>query len=261
MFKKIILISLYILTTACTTVPITNRNQLSLVSDREINSLSAQQYRKVISSAKISNNRAQTQNLNRVGSQIAKAVAEFYRENGLRQNFQWEFNLIEDDKQINAWAMPGGKIAVYTGILPYTQNNTGLATVLGHEIAHVIAKHANERFSQQMLAQLGLTALSIAITEQPAATQNILMQAAGIGTQVGVLNPFSRQQESEADRIGLILMAKAGYDPRKAVDFWQRMSKSGKQKPPELLSTHPSDTTRLNNIKKYMNEALVHYKK
>jgi len=162
--------------------------------------------------------------------------------------------LIKDDKTANAWVMPGGKAAVYTGILPYTRNETGLAVVLGHEVAHAIAGHGNERMSQGLLAQMGGAALSVALAENSPATQNLFMQAYGAGATVGLLLPYSRLHESEADRIGLTLMARAGYDPREAVPFWERMNKKGERRPPEFLSSHPAPSTRIANIKKYLNQ-------
>lgn len=157
--------------------------------------------------------------------------------------------------------MPGGKIAVYTGILPATQDETGLAVVLGHEVAHAIANHGGERMSQQLLVQLGATGLSVALSQQPAQTQQILLQAYGAGTNIGFILPYSRSHELEADHIGLILMARAGYNPREAIPFWQRMSKMGGERPPEFLSTHPEPERRIEDIKKELPEAMKYYKK
>jgi predicted Zn-dependent protease len=201
--------------------------------------------------------------LRTVGARIARATEELMRERGLEEdlkNYKWEFNLIEDDKTVNAWCMPGGKVAFYTGILPITRNETGIAVVMGHEIAHAIAKHGNERMSQGLLTQLGGAALSVALSTQPAATSNLFMTAYGVGAQVGFLLPYSRVHESEADRIGLILMAKAGYDPREAVPFWRRMNEKGGARPPELLSTHPAPETRIKQIEALLPEALKYYR-
>ena len=176
------------------------------------------------------------------------------------KNYRWEFNLIENDKMVNAFCMPGGKVGVYTGILPITQNETGLAVVMGHEIAHAIAKHGNERVSQGLLAQLGGVALSTALSKNPGTTNQIFMAAYGVGANVGVLLPYSRLHESEADRIGLILMAKAGYDPREAVPFWQRMNEKGGPRPPEFLSTHPAPESRIKQIQDLIPEAMKYYK-
>ena len=185
------------------------------------------------------------------------------RENGMEkeiETYHWEFNLIEDDKTINAFCMPGGKIAVYTGILPVTQDENGLAVVLGHEVAHALANHGGERMSQMMLAQLGATSLSVALSSQPALAKDLIMQAYGVGANVGVLLPYSRRHELEADHIGLILMARGGYDPRTAIPFWQRMNNVGGERPPEFLSTHPTPEKRIEDIQKEIPEAMKYYK-
>ena len=249
---------------ACAQVPITNRQSLSLLPESQLATMSLQEYDKVLKQSKLSTNQQQVEMVRRVGFKIAKAAEVFLKEAGMQseiKNLNWEFNLIEDDKQANAWVMPGGKAAVYTGILKYTQNETGLAVVMGHEVAHAIARHGNERMSQGLLAQMGGAALSVALSQNSAATQNLFMQAYGAGATVGLLLPYSRLHESEADRIGLTLMARAGYDPREAVPFWQRMNEQGGKRPPEFLSTHPAPATRIANIKKYVPEALVYYKK
>ena len=249
---------------ACAQVPITNRQSLSLLPESQLTTMSLQEYDKVLKNSKLSSNQQQVEMVRRVGSRIANAAEAFLKEAGMQseiKNLNWEFNLIEDDKTANAWVMPGGKAAVYTGILKYTRDETGLAVVLGHEVAHAIARHGNERMSQGLLAQMGGVALSVALSQNSAATQNIFMQAYGAGATVGLLLPYSRLHESEADRIGLTLMARAGYDPREAVPFWQRMNEQGGQRPPELLSTHPAPASRIANIKKYIPEALVYYKK
>ena len=175
--------------------------------------------------------------------------------------FEWEFILIEDEKTPNAWCMPGGKVAFYTGILPYTKDDTGVAVVMGHEVAHALAQHGNERMSQGLLVNLGGATLAKALETKPEMTRNLWLGAFGLGTQVGVLLPYSRKHESEADRIGLILMAKAGYDPNQAVAFWERMSQSGGQAPPEFLSTHPANATRIADLKKHLPEAMTHYRR
>jgi predicted Zn-dependent protease len=226
--------------------------------------MSLQEYDKVLKNSKLSSNRQQVEMVRRVGFRIATAAEAFLKEAGMQseiKNLNWEFNLIEDDKLANAWVMPGGKAAVYTGILKYTQNETGLAVVLGHEVAHAIARHGNERMSQGLLAQMGGVALSVALSQNSAATQNLFMQAYGAGATVGLLLPYSRLHENEADRIGLTLMARAGYDPREAVPFWQRMNKQGGRRPAEFLSTHPAPESRIANIKKYIPEAMPYYRK
>jgi predicted Zn-dependent protease len=199
----------------------------------------------------------------RVGRRIQGAVEKYMTDNNFRhqlEGYQWEFNLVES-KEVNAWCMPGGKVVVYTGILPVAKDENGLAVVMGHEIAHAVAKHGNERMSQGLLTELGGVALSVALRDKPQQTQRLFMNAFGVGAQVGVLLPFSRTHESEADHLGLIFMAMAGYDPHGAVTFWERMAQQGGSKPPEFLSTHPSDQTRINKIKAELPEALKYYQK
>jgi len=255
---------LCLLLAACATVPLTERKSLSLISDSELLSLSDQQYATVLKESKLSTDRQEVQMVTRVGNRIATAAEGFLKESGAGdkiKNYKWEFNVIEDNKTANAWCMPGGKVAVYTGILPLTKNETGLAVVLGHEVAHAIAEHGNERMSQALLAQLGGVALSVALAKQPEETTQLFMAAYGVTANVGVLLPYSRLHESEADRIGLTLMAKAGYDPHEAVRFWQAMSAQGGSRPPTLLSTHPAPESRIEKIKSYIPEAMHYYKK
>jgi predicted Zn-dependent protease len=249
----------------CAEVPITHRRGLHLVPETELLSMSLQQYDDVLKKSKLSTDTQKVEMVRRVGNRIAKAAEAFLAETGQRdkiKNYNWEFNLIQDDKTVNAWVMPGGKAAVYTGILPYTQNETGLAVVLGHEVAHALADHGNERMSEALLAQMGGMALSMALSTQQEQTKQLFMAVYGAGATVGFLLPYSRLHESEADRIGLTLMARAGYDPREAIPFWERMSKQeGKSSPPEFLSTHPAPQTRIADIKKYLPEALPFYQK
>jgi predicted Zn-dependent protease len=174
------------------------------------------------------------------------------------EGYKWEFNTV-DSKDINAWCMPGGKVVVYTGLLAVTQNETALAIVMGHEIAHAVAKHGSERMSRAMVQQLGGTALEVALSQKPQQTRDLFMTSYGIGSQVGAMLPWSRQQETEADQFGLIFAAMAGYDPREAIPFWQRMSSAGGAKQPEFLSTHPSDDTRMRKLNQFMPEALKYY--
>lgn len=250
--------------TACAQVPITHRQSLQLLPESELATLSLQEYDKVLKNSKLSADRRQVEMVRRVGFKIAGATEVFLIEAGLKaqiKTLNWEFNLIEDDKTANAWVMPGGKAAAYTGILKYTRDETGLAVVLGHEVAHAIAGHGNERMSQALLAQLGGAALSVALSDKSAQTRGLFMQAYGAGAAVGLLLPYSRLHESEADRIGLTLMARAGYDPGQAVPFWQRMNQQGGKQPPEFLSTHPAPESRIANIIKYIPEAMPYYKK
>ena len=254
----------FLMLTACAEVPITHRRSLQLLPESELASLSLQEYDQVLKKSKLSTDRQKVEMVRKVGSKIAGSAEVFLIEAGLKsqiKNLNWEFNLIEDDKTVNAWVMPGGKAAVYTGILPYTRDETGLAVVLGHEVGHAIAGHGNERMSQGLLAQMGEVALSVALSENSAVTRNLFMQAYGAGATVGVLLPYSRLQESEADRIGLTLMARAGYDPREAIPFWERMNQQGGKRPPEFLSTHPAPESRIADIKKYIPEALAYYNK
>ena len=250
-----------VLLAACATVPITGRKQLSLVSDSEMNAMSFQQYDQVIAESQLSTDPEATAMIKRVGQYIQFAVEKYFQEHGLSSHlvgYEWEFNLIESD-QANAWCMPGGKVAFYTGILPYCQDDTGVAVVMGHEIAHAIAEHGGERMSHQMALQLGGMALSEAINSKPEETQAIYMTAFAVGAQYGAMLPFSRQHESEADHMGLIFMAMAGFDPREAPKFWERMSAGGGAAPPEFMSTHPSDETRIRNLNEHMPEALGYY--
>lgn len=250
--------------TACSTVPITGRSQLSLIPGSSMMSMSAQEYGTFLKENKLSQNKEQAAMVSRVGTRIQDAVERYFRSSGLQdylQDYKWEFNLVED-KQINAWCMPGGKVVVYTGIMPIARDDTGLAVVMGHEIAHAIAEHGNERMSQGLIAQLGGVALSTAISTKPEATRQLWMSVYGAGTQYGALMPYGRMQESEADHLGLVFMTMAGYDPNAAVDFWERMAaqKDGKA-PPEFLSTHPSDATRIANIKRLIPSVIKQYKK
>jgi predicted Zn-dependent protease len=248
----------------CSTVPITGRSQLNLIPAAEINSLSFQQYDEFLRQNKLSNDAEKTSMVKQVGTNIQRAVETYFAQHNLSKElagYVWEFNLVESP-DVNAWCMPGGKVVVYTGILPITQDATGLAVVMGHEIAHAVAQHGNERMSQGLLQQIGGVALSVALKDEPELTQNLFMTAYGVGTTVGVMLPFSRKHESEADRLGLIFMSIAGYDPNVAVDFWTRMSAmKGGAEPPEFLSTHPSDATRIGDIKKHLPEALKYYNK
>jgi predicted Zn-dependent protease len=262
MLKKFILVACLGLTAACTTVPITGRRQLSLVSDTEINTLAAQQYREVIAKGPLSNNAQYNAMVRRVGQRIQTAVESYFRQQNASDQltgYQWEFNVIQDDKQQNAWCMPGGKVAVYTGILPITQDETGLAVVMSHEIAHAVAKHGSERMSQGLVQQLGGQALSAALSTNAPATQELALQAFGVGSQLGLLK-YGRNQESEADHLGLIFMAIAGYNPDGAVTFWQRMdARENQASPPEFLSTHPSNGTRIADIQRELPEARKYY--
>ena len=260
--RAFIIICLFGFLNSCATVPLTERRSLHLVSDSELVALSIQQYDSTLKASKLSGDPQKVQMVRRVGARIAKATEDLLRQRGLEaeiQNFKWEFNLIDDPKVVNAWCMPGGKVAVYTGILPIVKDETGLAVVMGHEIAHAIAKHGNERMSEGLLVQLGGVGLSVALGTQPGATHDLFMQAYGVTTGVGIMLPHSRLQESEADHIGLIVMAKAGYDPREAIPFWKRMNEHGGSRPPEFLSTHPAPESRIQDIQALIPEAMRYY--
>jgi predicted Zn-dependent protease len=258
---KIALFGLILVLVACATVPLTGRKQLNLIPSSELLSMSYQQYDSVKIGSKLSTNQQQTNMIKQVGARISTAAETFLKESGVQMQFDWEFILIEDDKTPNAWCMPGGKVAFYTGILPYTKNDAGVAVVMGHEVAHALAQHGNERMSQGLLVNLGGATLAMALESKPEMTRNLWLGAFGLGAQVGVLLPYSRKHESEADRIGLIIMAKAGYDPNEAVAFWERMSQAGGQAPPEFLSTHPANATRIADLKSHLPEAMRHYRK
>ena len=245
---------------ACTTNPITGRQSIQFANSSEIATMAAQEYKATLQKAKVLKGTTQANTVKNVGLRIKNAANTYYKGIGREQdlaNYQWEFNLIED-KQLNAWCMPGGKVAVYTGILPITKNETGLAVVMGHEVSHALAGHGNERISQAMLAQgLGQIA-GASISNQQLA--GIFQQVYPIGAQVGLL-AYGRKQELEADEMGLYLMAMAGYDPRQAIPFWNRMeaASSGAQRPPEFLSTHPGPGNRIAQLNQDMPKALQYY--
>ncbi len=260
-FAVVVLVLLFI---GCAEVPLTHRKGLRLIPNSELMTLSLQEYDKVLKKSKLSTDREKVEMIRSVGKRIAKAAEAFLEDSGLEEqikDYQWEFNLLVSNDVANAWCMPGGKVAVYTGILRYTQNENGLAVVLGHEVAHAIANHGNERMSHALLTTMGGVGLSIALSREPARTHNIFMGVFGIGAAVGFLLPYSRLHESEADRIGLMLMARGGYDPRGAVHFWERMSKEKGARTPEFLSTHPTSRTRIANLKACIAEALPYYQR
>jgi predicted Zn-dependent protease len=248
---------LFLLALGCETAPVTGRQQLILIPPAQEIALGLQSYRDILKESKLSQDKATVDMVNRVGWNIARVVDRDYP---IAKDYAWEFNVIEEDKTPNAFALPGGKIAVYTGILPYTQNEAGLATVMGHEIGHALARHGGERMTQALLASVGGVALNVAIQGKSSEAKQAINTAYGVGATVGVLLPFSRLEESEADHIGLILMAKAGYDPREAIRFWERMGQAGGKKPPVFLSTHPTDEKRIAQIKGWIPEASAHYR-
>lgn len=255
------LLSLIVLLQACSTVPLIGRKQVSLLPESNMVEMSLTNYSQFLSENKLSTSKEQTDIVKRVGAKMSVAVEKYLTENGFKDrvaDFKWEFNLV-DNKEPNAWCMPGGKVVFYTGILPLTKNDAGVAVVMGHEIAHAVARHGNERMSQQMLVQFGGIALSEAIKTKPEQTQALFQTAYGLGTQYGVMLPYSRQHEYEGDKLGIIFMAIAGYDPAEAIGFWERMAANSSGKPPEFLSTHPVEQNRIDAIKQFLPEAMKYY--
>ena len=246
---------------SCSTVPITGRKRLDLVSDAQVLPASFAQYKGFLEKNKISKNKAQTQKIKQVGAKISTAVEQFMRANNMSKeadSYKWEFNLIED-KTVNAWCLPGGKVVFYTGILPICNNDDGIAAVMGHEVAHAFARHGQERMSQAM-AQQGL-AIGVAYGTKNDKNSKLWNLAYGLGSQVGML-AFSRTHETEADKLGLIFMIMAGYNGTEAAEVWVRMSKrAGNSKQPEFLSTHPSNETRIATLRAYLPEAIELAKK
>jgi len=259
---SVLLLAGIVCTFSCKRNPITGRKQLSLVSESEVQAMALTQYKSFLTTNKVvpvANNNSEM--VKRVGTRIAAAINKYYQSQGLGstlEGYNWEFNLVES-KEVNAWCMPGGKVVVYTGLLPITQNENALAIVLGHEITHAVAGHGRERMSQQMLAQGIQVAGNVALGSNPQ-TVSIFNQVYAPASQVGVLLPYGRKHEYEADHYGLIFAAMAGYDPREAVPFWQRMAAMGGEKPPVLLSDHPADADRIAKLQELMPEALKYYK-
>ncbi len=260
-------LSIFLLAAAvasCTTAPVTDRRQLALVPVSSLAAQSDELYAQLQEEGDIVRGTRNAGLVERIGVRVAEAAESYMRENGMEDQielYNWQFTLFDDDEQVNAFCMPGGKIGVYTGILPITDGEQGLATIMGHEVAHAIANHSQERMSQMLLVELGANTLQAALDEKPEQTQNLLLAAYGVGAQVGVLLPYNREQEHEADVIGLVLMAKAGYDPRSAVDLWQRMNELGGRRPPEFLSTHPHPEERIERIRENIPNAMEYYKK
>lgn len=242
---------------------ITNRSQSALVSEAQMQQMALAEYRQFLDSTKSINGTANAEMVKRIGSRISTAITKFYTSQGKAdalKGFEWEYNLV-DSKEANAWCMPGGKIVVYTGILPLTQNENALAIVMGHEIAHAVAEHGRERMSSEMKRQLGGSVLALLLSTKAPETRNVFLSAYDVGSQLGYALPHSRSQELEADRLGLTYAALGGYDPREAITFWQRMkSAGGGQRPPEFLSTHPAEENRIKQIQEILPEAMKYYK-
>lgn len=248
---------------SCSVVPFTGRKQLSILPESEMITMGLASYQEFLKENPVSPDRSNSALVREVGSNISSAVNSYFTSNNLAdrlEGYKWEYSLIES-KVPNAFCLPGGKVVVYSGILPITADKNGLAVVISHEIAHAVARHGNERMSQQLLVQFGGIALSEAVKTKPEETKGIYNTVYGIGSQVGLMLPYSREHEYEADQMGLIFMAMAGYNPEAAVEFWERMQAAGGEAPPEFMSTHPSNSNRINKIKNALPEALKYYKK
>lgn len=258
--KHIVSFLLIVLLWSCAKVPITGRKQLKLLNEADLMVMANAQYQEFLGSAMVLDN-SQARQIKRVGDKIAKAVTTFLKKEGHGkrvEGYAWEFNLVKDSL-VNAWCMPGGKVVFYTGILPICQNDEGIAVVMGHEIAHAIARHGNERMSQGIAVQIGAASVGAASSQNSELTQEIFKQSYGLGSTLGMLS-FSRKHEAEADKLGLIFMALAGYNPETAIGFWERMGANSGARPPEILSTHPHSETRIEEIKEYLPEAMKYYK-
>ncbi|MFD2518989.1 M48 family metallopeptidase [Salinimicrobium flavum] len=259
-----IVLSLFLLVAACKTNPFTGEKNLNFYPNSQIFPAAFQQYNQIISENKVVKGTSEANMINNVGQKIATASKRYLDANGFQgylDGYEWEFSLIQDD-QVNAWAMPGGKIAFYTGIMPIAKGEAGVAAIMAHEIAHALADHGAQRMSAAQLQQLGAVAGNVALSGKSDETRQIFNTAYGLGSTVGVMLPFSRSHESEADRIGLTLMAIAGYEPLEAAELWRRMqANAGGGAPPEFLSTHPSSDTRIRNIERWAPEARAEAKK
>ena len=260
--KITIITAIAIAIVACAKVPISGRKQVTLVPESELMSMSLVQYNAFLKeNPPMSDNIEQTKQVKRVGNRIAHAVERYLKEEhqlNRIKNYKWEFNLV-DQQVVNAWCMPGGKVVVYKGIMPVAQSDAGLAVVMGHEIAHAIARHGNERMSQGILAAAGGAAIAVFMREKPEETQALFLGAYGVGAGLTIL-AFGRNQESEADKLGMVFMAMAGYEPKEAIPFWERMkTMSGGGAPPEFLSTHPSNDTRIKRITDWLPTAESYY--
>lgn len=262
MKKSAFISSIILLIIGCAKTPITNRNQLILVPESTLMSMSLTQYNQFLKdNPPAPATMEETKQVRRVGGRISHAVESYMKENGLEKrikNYKWEFNYVQQNI-VNAWCMPGGKVVVYEGIMPIAKDDEGLAVVMGHEIAHAVARHGNERMSQQLVAVAGAAGIAVYMKDKPKETQNIFLAAYGVGSAMGIL-AYSRQHESEADKMGMVFMAMAGYNPESAIGFWERMKAAGGANVPEFLSTHPSHDTRIERIKEYLPVAESYFK-
>lgn len=262
MNKMLFAILTFAVVVSCTSNKITGRKQLNIISNAQMISLAQTEYAEVLKKSKVVTNSKASVTVTNIGKRIVEAVNKYYASQGMQsllKDYKWEYTLIES-KEANAWCLPGGKIAVYTGLLPITENDDALAVVIGHEIAHALAEHGKERVNQQIINAGGALTLQVLTSNQSQADQNLYMQAFGAVSEFGVVLPFSRKQELEADRLGLKFAAMAGFDPRTAIPLWQRMGAMNKgNKPPEFASTHPSEETRIDALQKQMPEAYSMY--
>ena len=256
------LLLLVVLMFSCTKVPVSGRRQMHLLPESMLINMGASSYRQILQQTPPSSaSNVNSMMVKNMGQKMSQAVAKYLKskkQSSRIEGFKWEFNLV-NSKDVNAFCLPGGKVIINEGILAVTQTEAALAVVMGHEIAHAISRHGNERMSQGLLVATGGLALQIALSQNPSETNNLFLQSYGLGTQMGILK-YSRTHESEADKIGLIFCAMAGYNPQEAIGFWERMSKIGGAKPPQILSTHPSDDTRIKDLKAFMPKALKYYK-
>lgn len=246
---------------ACSTVPLTGRKQFVAIPSSQMLALSADSYTQVLESSRLSTNQYYVNTVREVGKKLTTAVEAYLKMNKLEstlEGYDWQYNVIVSE-ELNAWCMPGGQIAFYEGIMPVCEDESGVAVVMGHEIAHAVAQHGNERMSQGLALQMGGIALSEALKEQKEETIELAMLAFGVGAQVGVQLPYSRTHETEADELGLYFMAMAGYDPRSAPEFWERMNANSGSRPPEFLSTHPDPANRIQHLKQIMPKAMEYY--
>jgi predicted Zn-dependent protease len=258
--KKLIILS-FLFLISCSVVPMTGRKQFVAIPSAQMISLSAESYSQVLAEGKLSNNSSYVNMVRRVGQRLTAAVESYMEQNNLQaliEGYDWQYNVLVSD-DLNAWCMPGGQIAFYEGIMPVCQDEKGVAVVMGHEIAHAVAQHGNERMSQQLALQMGGIALSEALKTKKQETIDLAMLAFGVGAQVGVLLPYSRTHESEADELGLYFMAMAGYNPQSAPDFWKRMEARSSARPPEFLSTHPDPSNRIASLERLMPKAMEYY--
>lgn len=245
---------------ACSIVPLTGRSQLAIFTTQDLMPLVKDEYKETLTDSKVLTSTAEGQQIVKVGNKMAEAVETYLKEQGydsLVNELDWEFNLLEDE-EVNAWCMPGGKVAFYTGILPFTRDETGIAVIMGHELAHAVANHAGERMSQEILFELGVGTIDLAMGQDPTLTQELLLLSVGIASDLKLLS-FSRKHELEADRMGLIFMAMAGYDPREAPLFWGRMAEDSEDEGLQFLSTHPGHTKRMERLNSLLPEAIAIY--